>query len=603
VFVLLIVWAFSVGYMATHAKREWVPHDEGALGLSAERVLHGELPHRDFDDYTGGLTFVHALAFRELGINSGTMRIVLFVFFISWVPAVFYVASRFTAAYSAGAVTLLSVAWSVPNYPGPMPSWYNLFFATFGTAALLRYVETTTRRWLFLAGLCAGLSFLAKVTAAYFVAGTLLFFIFREQAITNEENRRRMERARFYSTTIFLGLAVFIVLLSVMIRKVPGVGGLIYFVLPPFALVVLLASREFAGIAGQNRERFLRLMRMCLPFGMGIAIPVFVFLVPYVLSGSLHDLVHGLFAVPARAIHSTTFAPPNPFMMLTIIPIVIPVILGYECGRFGRAICGSIIASYGCALLVFSANYALMYSLGWCSLATAIPATILAGLAILCVSRLHQEFGIERQQQIFLIMGVTAMCSLVQFPFAAPVYFLYAAPLVILLAAALFASAPRPPRFALGAVIVFLLLFAALPITPYYLGIRHEPHSRSEELRLPRAGGLQVESSDAKLYEELIPLLQAHASGSFIYAAPDCPEVYFLSGLKSPTRHFFDTAEDTNGQSERTMKAIERLNVNVITINKHPQFSGPLSPDLQAALEQRYPNTTEVGTFQVRWRE
>jgi hypothetical protein len=178
------------------------------------------------------------------------MRIVLFVFFISWVPAVFYVASRFTAAYSAGAVTLLSVAWSVPNYPGPMPSWYNLFFATFGTAALLRYVETTTRRWLFLAGLCAGLSFLAKVTAAYFVAGTLLFFIFREQAITNEENRRRMERARFYSTTIFLGLAVFIVLLSVMIRKVPGVGGLIYFVLPPFALVVLLASREFAGIAG-----------------------------------------------------------------------------------------------------------------------------------------------------------------------------------------------------------------------------------------------------------------------------------------------------------------------------------------------------------------
>jgi hypothetical protein len=200
-------------------------------------------------------------------------------------------------------------------------------------------------------------------------------------------------------------------------------------------------------------------------------------------------------------------------------------------------------------------------------------------------------------------MAVTAMCSLVQFPFAAPVYFLYAAPLVILLAAALFASAPRPPRFALGAVIVFLLLFAALPITPYYLGIRHEPHSQSAELQLPRAGGLRVESSDAKLYEELIPLLQAHASGRFIYATPDCPEVYFLSGLRSPTRHFFDAAEDTNSQSERTLKAIERLNVNVIAISKHPQFSGPLSPDLQGALERRYPNTAEVGTFQVRWKE
>src|SRR6266404_9227261 len=167
-FVFLIVSVFSIGFMATHLKRGWVPHDEGTLGLSAERVLNGDLPHRDFDDYTGGLTFVHALAFRVLGISSVSLRIVLFAFFVPWVPAVFYVASRFCSAYSAGAVTLLAVAWSVPNYPAPMPSWYNLFFATFGTAAILRHLEAGTRRWLFLAGLCGGLSILAKITAAYF---------------------------------------------------------------------------------------------------------------------------------------------------------------------------------------------------------------------------------------------------------------------------------------------------------------------------------------------------------------------------------------------------------------------------------------------------
>src|SRR6266478_6366354 len=231
VFVLLIVWAFSVGYMATHAKREWVPHDEGTLGLSAERVLHGELQHRDFDDYTGGLTFVHALAFRELGINSGTMRIVLFMFFVPWVPAVFYVASRFCSAYSAGAVTLLAVAWSVPNYPGLMPSWYNLFFATFGAAALLRYVEVGTRRWLFLAGFCAGLSFLAKITASYFVAGALLFFIFREQSLTIEKSHQLPRRARFYSASVTLGLALFLAMLFRMTHKIPGISGLIFFVL------------------------------------------------------------------------------------------------------------------------------------------------------------------------------------------------------------------------------------------------------------------------------------------------------------------------------------------------------------------------------------
>src|SRR5579863_7528571 len=143
--VLLVVWAISLGYMASRLKVGWVPHDEGTLGLSAERVLQGQLPHRDFDDYTGGLTFVHALAFRVFGVSSAAMRYVLFAFFVPWVPAVFYVASRFGTPWVAGAVTLLCVAWSVPNYPGPMPSWYNLYFATWGVAALFRYLESESK--------------------------------------------------------------------------------------------------------------------------------------------------------------------------------------------------------------------------------------------------------------------------------------------------------------------------------------------------------------------------------------------------------------------------------------------------------------------------
>jgi hypothetical protein len=194
----------------------------------------------------------------------------------------------------------------------------------------------------------------------------------------------------------------------------------------------------------------------------------------------------------------------------------------------------------------------------------------------------------------------------VQFPFAHPLYFCYAAPLLMLTATALFASATHPPRFILGVLIGFYLLFAVLRVTPGFInkmGLEYAPDAETERLTIARAGGLRVEWKEAQLYEKLIPLVQSHAAGKFIFAAPDCPEVYFLSGLKSPTRHFFDTAEDTNGHFERTLKAIERLNVNVIAINKNPQFSGPLSPGLQGALERGFPNTAEVGTFQVRWRE
>ncbi len=50
------------------------------------------------------------------------MRYVLFAFFLAWVPTVFYIATRLLSSYVAGAIALLAVAWSVPNYASGMPS-------------------------------------------------------------------------------------------------------------------------------------------------------------------------------------------------------------------------------------------------------------------------------------------------------------------------------------------------------------------------------------------------------------------------------------------------------------------------------------------------
>src|SRR6266700_414337 len=179
---LALVLLLSGLYMAWELKRGWVPADEGTLAESADRVLHGELPHRDYHEgYTGGSSYLNAAAFWLFGTNLASMRYMLFLFFLAWVPAVYYVASRFVSPLVAGAVTLLAVAWGPPNYAAAMPSWYNLFFATFGLAALLRYIEVQTGRWLLLAGCCGGISFLFKLPGLFFVNGVLLFLVFREQ--------------------------------------------------------------------------------------------------------------------------------------------------------------------------------------------------------------------------------------------------------------------------------------------------------------------------------------------------------------------------------------------------------------------------------------
>jgi hypothetical protein len=94
--LFLVVFLLSAFYAAKNFNRGWIPSDEGTFGQSAERVLQGELPHKDFDEgYAGGLTYLHELAFRVLGTNLASLRYVLYLFFLAWIAAIYLAALRF----------------------------------------------------------------------------------------------------------------------------------------------------------------------------------------------------------------------------------------------------------------------------------------------------------------------------------------------------------------------------------------------------------------------------------------------------------------------------------------------------------------------------
>src|SRR5215467_10899848 len=184
---LLLVCLLAACYLAINLRHGWVPHDEGILGQAAERVLKGELPHCDFNEpYTGGLAYLDAAAFRLFAVNLTVLRYVLLVFFILWVFAVFAIFCELCPAWIAAAAALLCVAWSVPNYPAAMPSWFCLFFATFGVMAVLFYLRTDPSYWLVFSGLCGGCSCLVKTAGLFFVAGVLLLLVYREQTLSRE---------------------------------------------------------------------------------------------------------------------------------------------------------------------------------------------------------------------------------------------------------------------------------------------------------------------------------------------------------------------------------------------------------------------------------
>jgi hypothetical protein len=193
----------------------------------------------------------------------------------------------------------------------------------------------------------------------------------------------------------------------------------------------------------------------------------------------------------------------------------------------------------------------------------------------------------------------------VQFPFSAAIYFCYVAPLVALTLFALLSLFPQLSQGLLVCVLGFYLLFAVTRITPgfiYEMEESYKPDMQIAPLNLDRAGGLRVTAEEASRYQELIAVVREHTRGPFIYAAPDCPEVYFLAGFRNPTRSLFDFLDDSSERRDEVLNALESHQVNVIVIYDKPAFSGELPETLRDALEERFPSSREVGPFDVRWR-
>ena len=611
---MLVVLGLAAAYVAWHLDRGWVPLDEGSLSHAAQRVLLGELPHRDFDDvYTGGLAWLNAAAFRALGTTLWSMRLALFAAFVAWVPIVYNIASRFVRPPMAGAVTLLAVAWSVPNYPAPMPSWYNLFLACAGVACLLRFLEREQARWLFAAGLAGGMSFLVKVVGLYFVAGALLFLVFLSHAISQRRyggTSTSPGYALFATTTLVL----FVGALLAVVRTRLAAPELVQFVLPGAAVATLLIRNEWTLPAGPSHARFGELARLLAPFAIGVALPVAAFLVPYASSRSLGAFAHGVFVLPAKRLGHAAF--PMPFASLAaMLPVVLAVLLalhptvrrritgiGGRQLRIAAIVAGALLAS----ILYASGTTGSVYRAVLFALRGLLPVMSIVIVALVARDRDDAPDAIRRRAKLLLLLAVTAVCTLVQFPFTVAIYFCYVAPLVALTALALSTYRRRAVPVVFPALLVaFVTAFAVLRLNGSPLNDMDRQYEAYPEVRpvaLERAG-LRVPLYQAGQYEAAVRVVREHARGQYIWASPDAPQLYFLAGYRNPTRSLFEFFDDTTGRSERILRTLDQLDVNLVVLNLNPEFSPRISLPLYRELAKRYPNSALVEPYLIKWRD
>lgn len=608
--VLAVVWLIVGVYSIRFVDRSWVPQDEGLLAHTAERVLAGELPHLDFDDtYTGGLAMLHSLAFRVLGVRLDSIRWLFFGFAMSFVPALYALSLRAvrpqaTGPWAAGLVTLVCFAWSVPNFFAALPSWYVLFFATFGAVAIMRHIETGRSRWLFVAGLCGGIAMTIKIVALYYIAAALLLLLYREQLLSRRAATAAGGRSIGWSVVVTGAVLTFMALLVVMIRRDLRLPETLAYIVPGACSAAVLIRNEWIVARGDFMARLRRLLGLTLPFVAGVGLSIAVFLVPYVLRGDLGLLWHGVFIVPMKRMQFVAQVMPHLSSLLFVAPIAVLLTIGYYEARYVRraAAFGLALATTVSALLYDNSTVYLMV---WYSLRSALPVVCAASAWLLMRRGGGVRIRAERRQQVFLISAAAALLGLIQYPFAAPIYFCYDVPLLILAMVFTIAAQPLPPRRLAVGVLAFYLVFAVGCLNVgdvFSLGHGRHVYDDSHKLDLGRAG-LRMPEAEVREYEALIGEVRRRSRpGSYIYAAPDCPEVYFLSDRKNPTRTMYDLFDDPVGRVERIQRQIEEQNVDVVVIRLKPDFSAKLAPEFRSWIEARYPHKTRIGGFVVAHR-
>jgi hypothetical protein len=594
------VWIASVAYAGSRITRDWTPHDEGLLAQSAERLLAGQIPHRDFGDaYTGLLTAYHATAFAVGGHSLLTLRFALLVAFALWVPAFYAIARRFIPPLGAALATAVAVAWSVPNYSASMPTWYNLFFATAGTWAVIRYLESKSRRWLTVAGTCAGLSVLVKIVGIYFIVAVAVFLYWRsldaggwQGESPSVRSRRWLRAGAAAAAAIALSLGLLVLLWHDI-----GPGIVLQFVVPVAATSVVVAV---AGTRSEGVE-WRPLWRDLCAFALGIVVPVALFLVPYVATHAVGSLVTGVFISPLRRLVSATLAPPGFWAAARALPIAAGLwITSVSHGRTQRILTWSTIP-LAAAVLLLSATGPVYASLIDAA-RTTVPIAACAAAVLVLRAQHRTRRSLDRQRAVMVVFAAVFF-SLVQFPYAATIYFCYVAPLALLAGiAVLYGLSRRIPAAVGGVLLAFLLCFGVgrLNTRAFHSlasGIEPKPNSL---LALDRAG-IRVSPKDSTLYTNLVRTLRAHATSDYTFCTPDCPEAYFLAGLHNPTRTTYEFLNDPPLDAQSVLRLVDAHQVGVVAVNRQFRFS-EIDPALLHALNQQYPDSERVGYFTVRWK-
>jgi hypothetical protein len=528
----------------------WAP-DDGYYANVAERVLEGEVLHRDVQEiHTGAIVAVNALALSLFGRSLVALRLPLVAGCLAAGVLLAWAFRRRSPALGLVAAVLPTLL-GVLQFVNPSAHWYSLF-QFFALAVCAAEIPRGARGRVALLGFLAGLIVLFRQLSGALAAVGLVAWLLVENRGAPEAppGSRRLARAVLALAT--LGLAAYLL-------RIADLSGIALFGLGPMALLLWSLAKTDVG----DRECAKLLGRLAL----GGAAPFVPLLIYHAVHGSL-----------------------RPWLSDTLLATTGLLKLDF----MGERRLASVVARGLVALGAAGNAREVVNALFW----TLLPLSGVALAAALVLASV-------RKKALGPLPFLAAFYAVVSLHQQIPVYLFFAvsAPLAGLLWLA--ASAGPWAKWGTAAVVAALAAVggayhAGQPIVRPWNDLVAGRKVGLVDCGLPRCG-LRIPAVEQRVYARAVALIAAEtAPGEEIFAFPCQAELYFLSGRPNPFP-FWNTAVGV-ADRERLAAVLARLHEappRLVFYNPHDKYNTAASRQIAAAVARSYDRLGRLGPFEV----
>jgi len=472
--------------------RFWLPRDDGYYAHIAERILRGEVLHRDVQAlHPGYVYYLNALALNLFGHDLISLRYPLVAAGVAQAILLFLILMpRGIGIAMAGG--FLVTALTIVQFFSPTAHWYclPLFFAL----VLVLAPALKELRWrLELVGFLLVVLFLFRQLTGVFMAMGMLTYLFLEANAPAKDHRLL---ARTVIAIMVLGLGLY------LSGKTDSVGWLCFGLWPLLAMLF-----AFARVRTTDRQTFHILLRLTVG-GAVAALPLVLY---HLASGSLVEWFSDAF-IDAIALGEFDYQ---------------------KAARFGWFLLVSAkhLARPDTAAEFLNGAYWLVLLLA--------PAC----LGVVMLLRLRR--GAPNAIPVPPLPLLASFYALVAVHYQDPAYLYFALGPVFAGLLWYAGNLQRVPRqgalLAAGLYAATALYFhAGQPISRGYLAQLGGERQELVRSSLPQLAGLYVTPSDEKTYQALMEIIDRHSRpGDPILGVPAESELFFLTGRRNPLRYNF----------------------------------------------------------------